>query len=574
MVIKGNPVSPGVVFGRIYVYAKPSGAKPNHEYFEPGSETIQRAAFDAALAAALAELDNIVERMIGAGEPDKAKIFEAHKELLTDEELLENIATNIEVGRKVPEYAVDAAFTEFIELLGGVEDPIIASRAIDLRDVRDRLFRILRNEAEVNLSRLDEPVIIAAYDLLPSDTATLDKDNVLGIITETGGATSHTAIIANAYGIPAVLGIGAGGGAFGALKNGMYVGMDAIAGEIFIEPDPEQTSLLVERAKLASDIDAEARKYLAQPAVSKDGVAFDIGINVGSDEWLPAYAHCDFVGLFRTEFLYMGADRIPSEEEQYAAYRRVLENAAGKPVTLRTLDIGGDKTLDYMDLPREDNPFLGNRALRLCFDMPDLFCDQLRATLRAAVHGEMWIMLPMVSGIEDIRRAKKIYDDAKVELDKKKIARGEPKFGIMIEVPAIANIADLVAREVDFASIGTNDLCQYMCAADRMNSAVAAYYRGFSPAMIRILGDVADAFDNAGKPVSVCGEMAGDDVGAVVLAGLGYRKLSMSAGRVARIKSVLSNITVKDAQAAASAAKNAYTEAEIIEIIKQKFLIS
>ena len=567
MIINGNPVSPGIALGKLFVYNKPADKEVRREHFAPGEEDAHYGQFRAALDVAIAELDKVIEQMGADGEVDKADIFEAHKALITDEELLEAITSGIRNDKKIPEYAVDDAFGVFIGILGGVDDPLISARTADLRDTRDRLLRILRHEVEINLSRLDEPVIIAAHDLLPSDTATLDRTNVLGIITEAGGSTSHTAIIANSYSIPAILGTGE---ILSALLDGMVIGMDATTGEIFVEPSPEETSRLMEKAKREAAATAAEQSFLALPASTKDGTLFETGINIGSDEKLPAFAHSDFVGLFRTEFLYMDGDHLPSEDEQFAAYRRVLENAAGKPVTLRTLDIGGDKTLSYMELPQEENPFLGNRALRLCFDMSDIFRVQLRAALRAAAYGEMWIMFPMVGGLEDIRRARQIYEGIKDELDREKIPRGEPKFGIMIEIPAIACIADLAAEEVDFASIGTNDLCQYLCAADRMNASVTAYYRSLSPAMIRILGFVAEAFNKAGKPLSVCGEMAGEVFGAILLAGLGYRKLSMSGGRLAKIKAALSRITIAEAESVAHAAQTACTEADVIEMLEKR----
>jgi len=567
MIIKGNPVSPGIVLGKIFVYEKPSGQNlVRREYFETGGEEAELSLFNVAMETALGELDAVIARLEADGAPDKAKIFEAHKELLTDEELLENIEQSIVNDKKLPEFAVDEAFDEFIELLGNAGDALIAERTADLRDVRDRLLRVLWGGAEVNLSRLDGPVIIAAYDLLPSDTATLDRENVLGIITETGGATSHTAIIANSYNIPAILGVGE---AIKMLKNGMFAGMDAITGEIFLEPDAEEILRLEAKACRAKEIAAEEAKFAGLTATTKDGTRFDTGINIGSAEKIPAYAYCDFVGLFRTEFLYMDNDHLPGEDEQFEAYRRVMENAAGKPVTLRTLDIGGDKTLSYMELPKEENPFMGKRALRLCLDRTDIFRDQLRAAIRAAVFGEMWIMLPMVGSLDDIRRAREFFDNVKTGLDADGIPRGEPKFGIMIEIPSIAAVADLAAGEVDFASIGTNDLCQYLCAADRMNPAVDEYYQSFSPAMVRILGTVAEAFDKLQKPLSVCGEMAGDVAGAILLAGLGYRKLSMSGGKLARVKAALSRITISEAEEAARAAKIARTQAEVMSIVDQ-----
>jgi phosphotransferase system enzyme I (PtsI) len=286
---------------------------------------------------------------------------------------------------------------------------------------------------------------------------------------------------------------------------------------------------------------AAAARYLHKDCATKDGVRVSIGLNIGSDkDEIPDYV--DFVGLFRTEFLYMHSSHLPAEEEQYAAYRRVLERAGGRPVTLRTIDIGGDKTLPYLPLPEEANPFLGARAIRLCFARPDLLITQLRAAYRASVYGNLRIMFPMVSNAEDIRRAKAIAAEARAGLQD--VATAQVPLGVMIEIPAAAVMADEIAAEVDFASIGTNDLCQYLFAADRMNPAVSEYNNANAPAMLRLLRIVSDAFRDAGKPLSVCGEMAGQPAGALALVKLGIRKLSMSEGCVARVKAELAGVSL------------------------------
>lgn len=313
----------------------------------------------------------------------------------------------------------------------------------------------------------------------------------------------------------------------------------------------------------------ELKEYYLKPAHLKSGEQIEIGLNVGSPEYTDAFEAVDFVGLLRTEFLYMQSDHMPTEEEQYRAYAQVVTNAGGKPVTLRTLDIGGDKTLPYFELPKEDNPFLGKRALRLCFANPDIFNTQLRAALRASAKGPLWLMFPMVGSVDDIRAAKAAVERAKEELRAEGIAFDENlKVGIMIEIPAIAEIADLAAQEVDFASVGSNDLIQYTTAVDRMNADIADYYQSFSPAIVRMLGKIFSAFHEAGKPISVCGELAGNEQAALILAGLGLRKMSMSGSRISRIKRALSRYTLTQMEELAEQAKMLATEADIEQLLQ------
>lgn len=562
-ILTGNPISRGIASGKLFIY---EAFTPDvHEsYFEAGQEQKHLDQFKNAVETAAEELDRIYDSL-SSESPDKANIFAAHKEILYDEEAAEEVENLILDDHAMPDYAVDKVFTEFADLLSKIDDPLIAARATDLLDVRNRVLRILQGKEERNLSALTDEVIIVAHDLLPSDTATLDREKVLGIITEIGGATSHTAIIARSYKIPAVLGVS---DATKLLENDQFVILDALDGKILLDPD-DQTVEEYER-KLADFIkdEVEANKYLDKPAVTADGEAFSVGLNIGSAELDESIKYADFVGLFRTEFLYMESDHMPTEEEQFKAYKKVLANMMGKPITLRTLDIGGDKSLKYMSLPEEDNPFLGNRALRLCLSLPALFKTQLRAALRASAFGDLEIMFPMVGTIDDIRNAKAVVEEVKSELRAENIVFNENiKIGIMIEIPSIALVADTAASEVDFASIGTNDLTQYTHAVDRMNANLVDYFQGMSPAMIRILSTIISEFNKAGKPISVCGELAGDPTGAVVLVGLGLRKLSMNGANIARVKRIISKFTVAEMVEIANKAKDKATQEEVLEYL-------
>lgn len=564
-VLTGNPVSEGIALAKAYVY-RPGTIVAESGTFEQGQEAAYLEAFQKTADAAAAELREIRQRL-EAENPKQAKIFAAHAELLEDEEIVGEIRDAIKTERIYPDQAIERVYSEFAAILSGVDDPLIAGRAADLCDVKNRLLRIYQGKTQHNLSELSEDVIVVAHDLLPSDTATMDRQHVKGIVTEIGGTNSHSAILARIFQIPAVLGVA---DAVSRIEAGALLVVDAISGTIIQEPTGQEIETCRARGMQFEEQREKARIYLDQPAALSDGTKISIGINIGSAEFEVPQTQFDFVGLFRTEFLYMQRDSFPDEEEQLYAYKRVLANAKGNPVTLRTLDIGGDKELPYMELPNEQNPFLGKRALRLCLSERELFMTQLRAALRASAFGPLQIMFPMVGSMDDLYRAKECVQQAKQELTAQKLAYDENiKLGIMIEIPSIALIADQAAMEVDFASVGSNDLTQYVCAADRMNPELSAYYQSLSPAMLRLLGYVFESFDACGKPVSVCGELAGNPKAAVLLVGLGARKLSMSSGNIAGVKAALAQTSLSEAQDIAKRCKQMETETEIKEFIQK-----
>ena len=563
-ILKGNPVSRGIALAKVYVY-KAFKADVHESYFEAGQEAAKFKQFTDAVAAAEAELDTIVASL-SVESPEKAKIFTAHIEILNDEEVAEEVKDMIYSSKAMPDYAVDVVFTEFAILLEKAKDSLIAARAADLRDVRNRVLRILKGEKEQNLANLREKVVVVAHDLLPSDTATLDRSHVMGIVTEVGGATSHTAIIARSYKIPAVLGVPE---ATEIMQNGDMIVLDALKGQVLLEP--ERATISEYEVKLEEFLKSEKQtaEYLGRIPLVASGERFSVGLNIGSTEPDEGFKYVDFVGLFRTEFLYMESEHMPTEDEQFAAYKKVLANAMGNPVTLRTLDIGGDKSLRYLVLPKEDNPFLGNRALRLCLDMPDMFRTQLRAALRASAFGPMQIMFPMVGTIDDVRAGNAAVEAVKAELRAEGIPFDEKiKVGIMIEIPSIAMIADLAAKETDFASVGTNDLTQYLHAVDRMNPKLITYYQSSSPAMFRILGKIFKEYNEANKQVSVCGELAGEPLAAIVLFGLGLRKFSMNASNIAHVKRMLSLFTLAETEEIAEKVVNMDTQADVEAFLK------
>ena len=410
-ILRGKPVSPGIALAKAYIY-QPLDIHVSEEAVAAGGEQEQLGIFERVCTQAKAELDELCERL-GVEDASKAKIFAAHREILDDEEVLAEIRHAITVDRRNAAAAVDKVYGQFAELLAGVADPLIAERAADLYDVRDRLLRLCMGKKAKDLSMLCEDVIIVAHDLRPSDTATMDRAHVKGIVTETGGTNSHSAILARSFQIPAILGVE---NAVSLIKEGSLLAMDAISGELFPEPTPERMEAFGEKRRGFLAERAKEERYRDRPAVMADGTKLLLGMNIGGTEFDMPGDRFDFIGLLRTEFLYMEASELPDEEAQFSAYRRVVEHANGHTVTLRTLDIGGDKTLPYMELPKEENPFLGKRALRLCFDEPELFQTQLRAALRASAFGSLQIMFPMVGGMEDIARAKQQLETAQKAL--------------------------------------------------------------------------------------------------------------------------------------------------------------
>lgn len=568
MRFKSKIVSRGISIGEVYIF-EPLIITVKEAYIEKGNEKESVALYEATREKAKAELLNIQKKLMEADE-EKAKIFAAHIDILYDEAMDEEIKELIECEHYSPDFAVQTVYSNYANLLAKSKDKLISERSADIIDVQNRMLRCFSGMPEKNVSYLERPVIIASHNLLPSDTAMFDWKNVIGILTEIGGPTSHSAIIAKSHGIPALIGIP---DLLGMLKHGEKIILDAVDGELIMNPSEAQLcEYEAKRSRWLLKAD-EIRKYQNSEPLTKDGVRIDIGLNISSASLQELEGACcsDFVGLFRTEFLYMGSEHMPTEDEQLKEYKKVLLAYGSRPVILRTLDIGGDKTLPYMELPKEDNPFLGNRALRLCFSNPDLFRTQLRAAFRASLYGNLWLMLPMVGSLDDVRRAKAIIESVRSELKSEGTEYSDSvKIGIMIEIPSIALIADLVAKEVDFASIGSNDLCQYLCAVDRLNPSVSEYYQSYHPAMFRTMRFAIEQFVKAGKPVCVCGELGGDPFAAPVLIGFGMRKLSMNISAVAAIKHVLSTLAIADMQAIADTVCNLETAADVENYLEVK----
>ena len=561
MVLQGKSAAPGAAFGRIFIYnEKPN--TPVESFIASGEEQSHLEKYLTVKKQAIEELNKIKISMEKT-DPVKASIFDAQKEIADDILINEDITGKILNEKCCADWAIYHVYENVLSVLKKTHDPLIAERTVDFDDVRSLLLKLWYGQKVNYISDINEPVIIAAKEILPSNIAGFDRNKILAIITQTGGLTSHTAVIAKSYGIPAVFGIN---GLINSVKQNQAAAVDAEKGIVILDPAEDVIIEFKNKCeKLRLDRE-DAAKYKQSEGRTSCGVKIDIGLNISgiNNDELNASSFVDSVGVFRTEFIYMGRSKLPSEEDQFLIYKKVLERFSPRPVILRTLDIGGDKKLSCMDLPAEDNPFLGNRALRFCFSNPAVFKTQLRAALRASVFGNLWLMLPMVTSLDDIRKAKDIITSVCSDLDNEGVQyKKDFKTGIMIEIPGIALIADLAVKEVDFASIGSNDLCQYLCAADRMNIAVESYYQSYHPAMLSLIKNIVTAFNDAGKSISICGELGGDPAAVPLLLGLGLRKISMGAASVAAVKRAVASVTIKKVKEIADKALQMETAAEI-----------
>ena len=567
MKITGIPIYPGVVLGNAFVFSDAFDLTISLEADSLVSFAEKREAFRSAVAKAhkqlVAAMDSIEDKS-----SDAYTILDAQSSILYDEAINEEILCSLESGSCLST-AINSSFDSYIEVFRNAENDFTRERAADMDDIRKRILRCLSGTRVRSLGDMTVPSVIVAEDLSPSDTATLNKDMVLAIVTEKGGETSHTAILARSLGIPTILGAGE---ITDLVKEGDPLGINAESGEIFIRPTTEEISAL---QKLRTSFEVERQKLAAHKnAVAKtlDGARIHIEVNISAADSISDEdaAVSDGVGLMRSEFLYMHAKSLPDEDAQYKAYRDVLDKFKGKPVILRTLDIGGDKNLPSLSLPKEDNPFLGCRAVRLCFEKAEIFKTQLRAALRASAHGPLQIMFPMISSLDDWRRAKEFVEHTKEELlSEEKSFRHSIPLGIMIEIPSAALLSNRLAKEVDFASVGTNDLCQYLHAADRLNPRVSQYYQSYSPAMLRILRYIAHHYTESSTPVGICGEMGGNPCAAPLLIGLGFRKLSMNASSLGGVKQVVRHISLGDAKCLAQRACDAASQAEVLQLLEE-----
>ncbi|OSQ87927.1 phosphoenolpyruvate--protein phosphotransferase [Listeria monocytogenes] len=564
--LKGIAASDGIAIAKAYLLVEPDLSYEKTEVTDVESE-VKR--FESALEVSRTELSMIREKAAKDLGEDKAQIFDAHLLVLNDPELTGPIEESIKNSNTNAETALQETTDMFIGMFESMDNEYMRERAADIKDVRKRVLSHLLGVTIPNPALIDEEVVVVAADLTPSDTAQLNRNFVKGFVTDIGGRTSHSAIMARSLEIPAV--VGTKEVTASVAKNDIVI-IDGLEGNVIIHPTEEQ---IAHYEKIKSDFalqQAEWDKLKNEKTVSKDGVHVELAANIGTPNDLEGVISNGggAVGLYRTEFLYMGRDNFPTEEEQFEAYKAVVSGMDGKSVVVRTLDIGGDKTLPYLELPEEMNPFLGFRAIRLCFANEELFRTQLRALLRASVYGNLKIMFPMIATVNEFRQARDILLDEKAKL---KAAGTEVsdsiELGIMIEIPAAAVLADQFAKEVDFFSIGTNDLIQYTMAADRMNERVSYLYQPYNPSILRLVKMVIDASHKEGKWTGMCGEMAGDQTAVPLLLGLGLDEFSMSASSILKSRSLIKRLDQSEMVKLAEEALNKSTAEEVVELVEK-----
>ena len=566
--LKGIAASDGIAAAKAYMLVQPDLSFSETSIDDPEAE-IKR--LDDAVEASKSELELIKQKATENLGEEEAQVFEAHLTILADPELLGQIKDKIKNDKVNAEAALKSVTDMFIEMFEAMTDnAYMQERAGDIRDVTKRIMSHLLGVTLPNPALIQEEVVIVAHDLTPSDTAQLDRNYVKGFITDIGGRTSHSAIMSRTLEIPAVVGSGS---ATTDIQEGEMVIIDGINGDALVDPtDAELADYKQKAAEFAAQKEEWARLKDAK-SVSADGKEVLLGANIGTpDDVLGANDNgAEAVGLFRSEFLYMNSNELPTEDEQYEAYKAALEGMSGKQVVVRTMDIGGDKELPYLPLPEEQNPFLGYRAIRICLDRQDIFRTQLRALLRASKYGRLAIMFPMIATVQEFKDAKAIFEEEKAIL----VASGvevsdDIQVGMMMEIPAAAMIADKLAKYADFFSIGTNDLIQYSMAADRGNERVSYLYQPYNPSILRLIKNIIDASHKEGKWTGMCGEMAGDQIAVPLLLGLGLDEFSMSATSILKTRSLIKKLDSKEMKELADkAVSDCETVDEVVSLVKE-----
>ncbi|MFJ6970511.1 MAG: phosphoenolpyruvate--protein phosphotransferase [Limosilactobacillus mucosae] len=568
-IIKGIAASDGIGIAKAYLLIDPDLSFEKKTIDDPAAEYER---VEKAFSASIADLATIKQNAKSRLSDEELEVFDAHIAILSDPEMKSQIKDEIESQHVSAEEAMTDVTTNFANVLAAMTDnKYMQERAADVKDVAKRALSHLLGKQLPDIASISEPVVIIAKEITPSDTSQMDAKFVKGLATDLGGRTSHAAIMARTLRIPAVVGAE---DVTSTIKNGDMVIVDGLHGDIIVDPSQAQIDEYQAKADSFEKERAEWAKLVDAPSVSKDGQHFEIAANIGTpDDVADAVKQgADGVGLFRSEFLYMSSDHLPTEDEQFEAYKKAVVGMQGKPVVVRTLDIGGDKPLNYLPLPEEMNPFLGYRAIRICLHRPDIFKTQLRALIRASEFGPVEIMFPMIATLAELRQAKAIYQECKDELQKDHPGLGDNvKIGMMIEVPLAALYADQLAKEVDFFSIGTNDLIQYCFAADRGNDAVSYLYQPLNPAFLRLIKHVIDSAHANNTKAAMCGEMAGDQLAMPLLLGMGLDEYSMSASSILRTRSMMKDLDTKECAKWASDAINlCYTADEVEKMVKTR----
>ncbi len=562
---QGVSASRGICIGPVFQFKRAALEFSSYTITNLASE-LER--LQNAVNIAQKQITQVYEKAQQESASGEAEIFQAQLLMLEDPEFWDQVHKDIESNKINAETALGRVSESYADMLRGMDNEYFAARAADVKDVSNRILRILLGVAESPTENLKRPSIIVADDLTPSDTVLLDKSMVLGFCTAQGSATSHSAILARGLGLPAVAGAGI---EVLYLEDGKNAILDGKNGAMLFDPDSVTIDIYRQKMEVSRKIRNDAMKFCCEPAQTKDGKHVEVVANIGNVEGAKSAVSngAEGVGLLRTEFLYLERQNLPDEEEQYHAYRLILDVFGQMPVVLRTLDVGGDKELPYLDLPKEMNPFLGQRALRLCLSRPALFKPQLRAALRAGVGRNLKIMFPMVATAGEIIAARKMLDECRAELKAESKAFAENiEIGIMVEIPAAAVMADRLAPLVDFFSIGTNDLSQYTMAADRTNSLVADLSNAFQPSVLRLIRDVIKASHDHGKWTGMCGELAGEPLAAPILLGLGLDEFSASPPMIPIIKQILRNLDSNEMKVIADEALNMDSPEEVMNLVR------
>lgn len=563
--LQGIAASDGIAIAKVYTLTEPD-LTVTKVTVEDSEKEVSR--LDDALAASIKDVELIKETALKNLGEEEAQVFDAHLMVLSDPELIGQVKDSITSNKVNAESALKEVTDMFISIFAGMEDnPYMQERAADIRDVSKRVLAHLLGVKIPSPATIKDEVIIVAADLTPSDTAQLNRQYVKAFVTDIGGRTSHSAIMARSLEIPAIVGTKE---VTSIAKDGDIIIVDGLSGDVFLNPSEEVIAEYRAKAEAFAAQQAEWEKLKDSKTYTKDGHQVELAANIGTPKDLEGVVNngAEGVGLYRTEFLYMDSHEMPTEEDQFEAYKAVLEGMNGKPVVVRTMDIGGDKELPYLPLPHEMNPFLGYRAIRISLNEPEMFRTQLRALLRVSVYGKLRIMFPMIATLNDFRGAKALLEEEKAKLIAEGVAVSDDiQVGIMIEIPAAAVLAHQFAKEVDFFSIGTNDLIQYTMAADRMNERVSYLYQPYNPSILTLIKHVIDSAHKEGKWAGMCGEMAGDQTAVPLLVGLGLDEFSMSASSVLKTRSLISKLTLSDMQALAAKAINECATVEEVEAL-------
>ena len=566
--MKGLGVSSGIGIGKAFIIDKSlNNITINH--IDDIEKEIDR--LKSAIETAKNELDELYNSSIEELGEKEAQIFKSHEMMLEDETFISEVKVKIKEEKVNAEYALSEVSKIYIEMFKKIEDEYLRERAEDIKDVMNRVIRILMGISSIDFSNLEENSIIVAKDLTPSDTAQIDRTKVAAMITEMGGKTSHAAIIARIMGIPTIVGLD---NITDKIKNEDMVICDGKTGKVLVNPSDKQLYYYTQKKSILDEINHDLRKQIGLPSVTKDGFNVSIAANIGTpnDVEMVLENDAEGIGLFRSEFIFMNREHQPTEDEQFEQYKEVLVKMGQKPVIIRTLDIGGDKNVPYIHIPKEMNPFLGYRAIRLCLGNVEVFRTQLRAILRASVYGNVKIMFPMISTMKELKDSKKILQQAKDELIKDGIPfKDDIEIGIMIEIPSAAIISDLLAKEVDFFSIGTNDLIQYTMAVDRMNSKLSHLYSQYHPALLRLIKGIIDNAHNAGIWVGMCGEAAGDPKLIPIFVGMGLDEFSMNSPSILRSRYIVRNLNKEDMELIAKSTLDMESAFEVEEYLSCVF---